>query len=671
MTIPGTSTPWHETLSRGSAALMGDHRSMDWRTREAILWIGAVLVALLNISIKGFFPYNENGVFHIPMLRHMIDPAMYPDDPFISLGPNYYSLLWTIVTHAGRVFELENVMYTGYVIQQVLLHYTFGAIAFRMGGNLSFSLGAMFWLVARFRPVFGGSYFMNVQLTHTSLSFPILLLALVFIMDRRLILAGITYAFAANIHLPNATYMAPVLGVVGAWHMVVTERDVPLRNRILRVIGCVAAIGVCMTPVLYYAKQASKQAGTISWHEFGLLVGAWIRPHVYWHAPLNLGFPLHVGGQAACLMLQFAMLLGLRNTPARPVLLGTMAINSCILVGIHATNSENVALARLMWMRAGDHILMLTIIGLLALPGPWVRGELRASRLFLPSYMLCLFFAGRDQFSQAWTWIGMALSMLAAILAYERVKSPSPEGFRTTKVALGLTAAVFLPTLVLWHSQTQLGLLAGWIKLALFLAALLAAYLMLKPRQMSPGEALAARLPAGLRATPVGIVLLLACFAPALVGWDSMRKDSQGKAGSMRRREKNETYWANWLRTQRWARENTPQDAMIVTPPYLDSWRVWSFRRTFLEVRDGNNVVLDYEYTREFQRRLRALRVPSENMNILMDAARGPYLALKDEDFLRIHEEFGANYAVIEELMETSLPIVYQNENFRVIRMGS
>lgn len=671
MTLPGAATPWHEALSRGAASLLGDHRQADWRMREAILWIGAILIAMLNISVKGFFPYNENGVFHIPMLRHMIDPSMYPDDPFITLGPNYYSLLWTIVTYAGRVFELENVMYAGYVLQQVLLHYTFGALVFRMGGNLSFSIGAMLWLVARFRPVFGGSYFMNIQLTHTSLSFPILLLALVFLMDRRLILAGITFALAANIHLPNATYMAPVLGVVGAWVMLVDEKDVPLRSRILRVTGCVAAIGVCMTPVLYYARQASQQAGTISWQEFDLLVGAWIRPHVYWHAPLNLGFPLHVGGQAACLLLQFAMLLGQRNSPARPVLLGTMAITLCIIVGIYATNTQNVGLARLMWMRAGDHLLMMAIIGLLALPAPWARGELRATRLFLPVYMLCLFFAGRDQFSQAWTWIGMALSMLAAIAVYERMGSPSPEGLRGTRAALALLAVVFFPTLVLWHSQTRQGLLAGWIMLALFVAALLAVYLKLKPQGKTPGQALAALLPPGFRATPVGVVVLLACFLPALVGWDSMRKDAQGKAGSMRRREKNEPYWSNWVRAQRWARENTPKDALFVTPLYQDSWRVWSERRTFVEVRDGNNVVLDYNYTREFQRRLRALRVPSENMNILMDAARGPYLALTDEDFMRIHKEFGANYAVIESLMKTSLPVVYQNEHFRIIQMGS
>ncbi|MEO1129621.1 MAG: DUF6798 domain-containing protein [Planctomycetota bacterium] len=43
----------------------------------------------------------------------------------------------------------------------------------------------------------------------------------------------------------------------------------------------------------------------------------------------------------------------------------------------------------------------------------------------------------------------------------------------------------------------------------------------------------------------------------------------------------------SWERVQIWARNQTPEDAVFITPPYMAGWRIGSHRRTFGELRDG------------------------------------------------------------------------------------
>jgi len=51
----------------------------------------------------------------------------------------------------------------------------------------------------------------------------------------------------------------------------------------------------------------------------------------------------------------------------------------------------------------------------------------------------------------------------------------------------------------------------------------------------------------------------------------------------------------DWIGVQLWAKENTPIDAMFITPPYLQGFRIYSERGAVAEWKDGTQQYFDTE----------------------------------------------------------------------------
>jgi hypothetical protein len=130
-----------------------------------------------------------------------------------------------------------------------------------------------------------------------------------------------------------------------------------------------------------------------------------------------------------------------------------------------------------------------------------------------------------------------------------------------------------------------------------------------------------------------------------------------------------------WTQTQDWARNNTPPEAMFITPPeilshYIPDWRTFSERGTLATLVE----IFEFphpEYFPAWQKNFEALApaaIAQFNGNYLdtFSITRAAYYSLKPEDYLRIAQQNQIRYLVIEKPHLQPFPTVYENEGFAI-----
>jgi hypothetical protein len=136
-----------------------------------------------------------------------------------------------------------------------------------------------------------------------------------------------------------------------------------------------------------------------------------------------------------------------------------------------------------------------------------------------------------------------------------------------------------------------------------------------------------------------------------------------------------------WYAAQTWARSNTPQQAVFITPPqiqgyYQSGWRVFSERATVVAASDLTDVAYSPGYLATWQPRFEAVAPgalarfngdPTHNMAVTAQAFYG----LTDGQLMSIAREYGARYVVVEKPHLRPWPVVYQNQGFVIYDLGA
>ena len=130
-----------------------------------------------------------------------------------------------------------------------------------------------------------------------------------------------------------------------------------------------------------------------------------------------------------------------------------------------------------------------------------------------------------------------------------------------------------------------------------------------------------------------------------------------------------------WTQTQDWARENTPKDAMFITPPqiflhYIPDWRTFSERRTLATLVEIY-MIPHPSYIPYWQERFEAIApgaIDKFNSNYFdtLNTTRAAFYSLKPEDYLRVAQKYNVRYLVVEKPHLQPFNVVYQNEGFVV-----
>jgi hypothetical protein len=610
-----SSVDWARGFEQWCAGLMTPSH-LEGRT----LWkfIGGIGVAagLASVFLRGFHPTLYNGVAHIPYLKHRLDPELYPGDLLIAAHENYYSLLWELVVGLSSVLPLFGAMFVFYVIQQVLFHTALTALAYRLGRSILFTIVCNVFFMLWINPGLGGSCWSSLSAAHSSFSFPFFIFAVVALLDRRVVLAALMWAVGAQFHLPNATYCAPMMGILGVWALATDPRGIA-RSAIGGVIAAVvAAAGLYWAASQVMTEDSQHLALTME--ELRLLTRNRVGPHIFLEAnytgtTAKNWFKAFLAQGVSFLVIAAA---SWRVVPIlRPLLLGMIGLLGVLALGIVATDVlESVSIARMMLLRVGDFIGFFFLFVPLALGGMWLSGRLPLFVHGLP-FFLAFTFAGTEG------WEGDHTLFRAALVV------------------------VVVSLLVSWMSRSARG------------AELL--------------QSSTRWFPTWLRSMPLPVraVFLFAIIAlPGMV----LAVFVEHRANLERQHEadgRNEA--RDWIRVQEWAQENTPKDTVFLTPPLRSGWRTHSERGSFIELRDGNPIVLNNNIHAEFRRRADLVNMHLEDHQHTEKIPEHLFLEVDEQRLRAIGESEGIKYAVLEVWHDSgSLPVVFENRHFKVVLLG-
>lgn len=130
---------------------------------------------------------------------------------------------------------------------------------------------------------------------------------------------------------------------------------------------------------------------------------------------------------------------------------------------------------------------------------------------------------------------------------------------------------------------------------------------------------------------------------------------------------------------QLWAKSSTPKDALFITPPekfwiYDVEWRVLSERSTVATISELLEAAFDPGYIAYWKIRFDDVApgaIAQFNRNFFdnLEFTRRAYYRLTTDDLVRLARKYRASYVVVEKPYVHDLPLVYENEAFRVYSM--
>ena len=121
-------------------------------------------------------------------------------------------------------------------------------------------------------------------------------------------------------------------------------------------------------------------------------------------------------------------------------------------------------------------------------------------------------------------------------------------------------------------------------------------------------------------------------------------------------------YTGGWRGVQIWAKENTEQTDLFLTPPGMTGFRIFSQRPIVGEWKDGTQQYFDADYSYEWWRRMQDLkseRGGSQNFN-----------KLGKEAYTALAKKYGATYLVLPSNVSPGLPKAYNNGQYAVYRLN-
>jgi hypothetical protein len=193
---------------------------------HASLWI----LFASSLVITGLGAFDKNHSIQVPLVRRLVDPSLYPHDPFVAAVARYPSALWPLVALGARVLPLEGLLITLVVLERFFVLWAAGRLAraFAPGSTLALVASTALFAFAVDGAGPGGDR--RAHFEQTGLAIGFLLLAMAAFFERRLLAGAILLAIAFNL---NPLYGVFALSYFGATLLVDAGERGALRKWIL------------------------------------------------------------------------------------------------------------------------------------------------------------------------------------------------------------------------------------------------------------------------------------------------------------------------------------------------------------------------------------------------------------------------------------------------------
>lgn len=600
--------------------------------REAPLKISLTFTALFALALfmtvwRGYsFGVSDHAV-HIPLIKHILDPTLYPNDPMIATSKRYVSYFPLFLSVLARIFgNLEITFFTIHLISVTLFLFVLYRLSLQLF-NDRFSATLLLILMLPKRPVLGKGAIYLGGMYPSFVLLPFGLLAILFFLREKRVMAFSILGAAANFHMLVSFYAFCMLSFCMLFELgrdlLRNQREGDLRRFLIgRIALPFSAYLILASPVLIWSLRSYTPA-TDEWVRL-------LRIRSSHHS-----FPFSWGSERFVdyLMLLAIFVVAMRHKPKsllhRKVILFCCAIVLLCILGVVFAEYRPVQL--ILRAQTFRSTVYLTIFCMLYISNYLRRlWEGRAPHRFVALLSFAVLF-----FPRYYSLAPLALALLSFLEWRKRNRHPAVLAFALGSILLGAYVKhTRFPNSVTF--DPMIGLLRTIFENRLLLLALMMALLSVWVGTISDR-----RLKLSLTVLIAGFSLLY--LTPAAFTRfhppDRFRRNS-------------------WWDVQLWAKRNSPKDALFITPPYKEGFRIFSERSIVGDWKDGTQQYFDIEYSYEWWRRMKDLG----------GGGRG-YDSLSEGRYIELAGKYGASYLVVPKDRKLNLERVYENEGYAVYRL--
>lgn len=534
---------------------------------------------VITIGMLGYHFGTFDQASHIPFLRQMANPSLYPGDEFLTLRFTKYSYFWHLFVPMLKAGVLEYGLFVLYVASVFLTFLAIWELAMVLFASAR--IATLSSLVMAL-PHFGFGYFnlFEFSLVNRVVVFPLLLLCMTLYLKKRYVwawgLAGVLF----NFHALTVIFVLIMYGV-----------DTLLRWKEIKmthIAGSFVAFIVSASPVLLWKFGSS-----------GLMFG----PYPDWFHDVNQGLLMHV----------FSVI----NVwpPFLFASLNGMLLIAMTFLYIRETDGETPH-------RIIRNFLIATVVTIVIHT---------MATIYYPSVFIMQFQLLRISIFSILFFFMYATAHVCRLASGN--KKRTPELFLLFAL-LGSSMTAFLYAVGDWAYRARVFARWGRVLLCVQLVSYMVVLVFLIGR--------------GLYLPQIRI------FAPDTPSTDA----------------------------QLWIKNHTPNDAVIIAPPYLWSlydadWRVFSERATIVTWSELLELAFIPEYYPGWVERFDSM-VPGIRQQFaghFMDnqaRIRSAYISLPPESVRRLADRYTASFFVTEKVREYPYLLMYENAKFRVydVRVG-
>jgi hypothetical protein len=640
------------------------------------------LLTIISVLINGYFYGRDDAALRATINKWRVDHSLYPQDIVVAQAPTLYSFVEILFTPLFKVFEVENVAFFSYV----LAHYAIFLAAFFLA-KVMFKDGRVAWLSVLFllvnKPSMGSETLLPF-FGERLFAFPLLLCAFAFMLKERYVVAVLMAGIATNLHM---VYSIPVF-LMCLVYMMLHFKKVGIRT----IVTSILVFSLSASPILLWIIFQGSSTNIIM-SDFSLDVMKLTVVHHYFILSWNTPVYIHR-------WIRFFVFFGL------------------IFIAYRYARRENVKSA--VQRDRVVEVFFWTLVGLLGI-------------MIIGTYVIPLNYIMSLQFVRSTVWI---VYFGAAYVSHFIVKEYSKGDIYARIILSGLGAAFFvgnfkalLVFLILLASvylkQAVLRVVAGITGITGFAISTIATFS--SPSWITPlklgmlsvffitcsiagmfcFEVVKSRLTKRMQKMVLITILaflLLFCtvatinlrfvashtggglFELSLVGKEApnpLGKEAFKQLLTNPRATitKSVQYGYDFPRddfedVQRWMRQNTSPSEVVISPPYLYGFRLYSERTVVGEWLDTVLGVLDEAYTKKILERMTDLcnseifgHCDGEYGYTCQMLCRDQYNALDEGNFVEISQKYNASYVVVEKSKQLEFPPLYENEGFKVYRI--
>ena len=623
------------------------------------LILTAAAFALLQIVIAGYSVGVGNQTIQIPFVQRFADNQLYSQDVTLNDTIDQYpSYAYRLLALFCRLVNYKIVYAFLHLLSCFLLALAILQASLVLWRSLGPGLICLTVLLAGHHRALAGAELYVAGFTHTWFSFAIAVWSFVFLWQRRFTWSLITVGLLFNLHALMAAYTAVFLLVmyVSWWQFKEWRRF--LLSGLLAV--------VCALPTLVFMIIHTAEF-TPRW-----LALMFIRSSHH-------SFPVSLWQDGNTSIPRFAAFIGLsvlcipllqERVHRRMIVAVIMTTIATFAVGL-ATDLSIVVRAQL-WRCSAFPLLLAILVIAQGLWRCWqpqpppTKGEIRSrSRQdFGHPFRLSIqwWFSGFRLY-------GLVLALTVLVCTFPALINNVYLCFCLLTISACLLAiiswqmallvsmchvvclsAIFFIDFPVLHLPSNLGLanINAWqiVLVILCLGIMVLNYLLYRVRLGLNQAVLLGSNPR--RTVFCGVLLVLTC---GLILWQMMGTEDN-----------------DWVDAQKWARENTPQDAVFLTPVHRSGFRIHSQRAVVTEWRDGTLLYFAPDFTVEWWQRIKAARpgieIDEERRQLIQPGL--DYSVLSDEQLIRLCDRHHVDFLLLPKSYLGNLWIVYSNQTWNI-----